>query len=73
MIVSTISYYFAPVLVSMVSIGVYQAINESLNVADMLMGIALFQILQDPFRMMPIAMSCILDAMQSMQRIEVII
>ena len=71
MVISVISYYFAPVLVSMVSIGVYQYLQETLNVADMLMGIALFQILQEPFRSIPFSLTCILETLTSMKRIEV--
>ena len=71
MVFSVISYYFAPVIVAVVTFGIYQTMSDSLNVADMLMGITLFQNLKSPFQIISSTITSFLESYISLQRIEV--
>ena len=64
-------FSMSPVTVSMVSIGFYQYFMDQLNITNMIMGITLFNMLQDPIRSIPISINCIYETVVSMARIGV--
>jgi len=72
MTINTVNSFLTPIIVSIVSIGVYQALNETLNVADILMAISLFQLLQEPFLSIPYSVTVLNETYTSLNRIEVI-
>jgi len=67
-------FSLSPVTVSMVSIGFYQYFmnEEGLNITNMIMGITLFNMLQEPIRSIPVSINCIYEAIVSCNRIGVI-
>jgi ABC-type multidrug transport system fused ATPase/permease subunit len=74
--VSTINIFLlwcAPVLVSTISIGVYQYLVEILKLSDMLACITIFNMIQEPIRNLPWMFNTLMETLVSLKRIEVFI
>jgi len=61
----------APVLISIVSIGVYQFLVDTLDISNMLMALTIFNMLQEPIRTIPYSLNSFLEVFISLGRIEV--
>lgn len=64
-------YWIAPVIVSMVTIGVYQYLNTTLDIANILTGLTIINMLQPALRDLPISINSVLEILFSLKRIEV--
>ena len=62
--------WLCPTLVSIVTIGIYQAFHEKFNISTMLIGLSIFSKLQNPVRMLPNVINNILETTVSLKRIE---
>ena len=69
-ILNTTLNWLCPTLVSIVTIGVYQQLNETFNISTMLIGLSIFSKLQGPIAMLPDVINSILETTVSMKRIE---
>lgn len=63
-------FWFCPVIVSISTIGIYQYLNDQLNIGTMLIGLAIFARLQDPLGDLPYTINSIIEAVISLKRIE---
>ena len=63
-------FWFYPVAVAIVTIGMYQYLHDTFSIATMLIGLAIFARLQDPIRELPTAITFLIDAKISLSRIE---
>ena len=73
--VSTINIFLlwcAPIIVSTISIGVYQYLETTLKLSDMLACITIFGMIQEPIRNLPWMFNTLMETMVSLKRIEVI-
>lgn len=61
----------APICVSTISIGVYQALESTLKLSDMLAAITIFNMIQEPIRSLPWMFSTLMETLVSLKRIEV--
>ncbi len=64
-------FSLTPTSVSIVTIGFYQYFLSKLNITNMIMGITLFDMIQEPIRSIPISINCIYETVVSMRRIQV--
>jgi ABC-type bacteriocin/lantibiotic exporter with double-glycine peptidase domain len=60
----------SPVLVSLITIGLYQYLHQSFKISVLLMGLAIFSAIQDPIRYVPALINGLIDAKNSLNRIE---
>ncbi len=65
-------YWFAPVISSVFTIGIYQLINYSIKLGNILIGLTIFNTLQPLIYDFPRTLSTILEAVVSVDRIEVV-
>ncbi len=63
-------FWLSPILVSMITIGVYQILHQSFKISVLLMGLAIFARLQDPIIFIPALINGFIDAKNSLDRIE---
>ncbi len=63
-------FWLTPILVSAITIGLYQYLHESFKISVLLMGLAIFGAIQDPITFIPALVSGIIDAKNSLNRIE---
>ena len=63
-------FWFAPVLVSIATIGIYQYLNDKFNISTMLIGLAIFARLTDPLGDLPMTINSVIETVISMKRIE---
>lgn len=63
-------YWFYPTLVAIVTIGIYQYLNDKFTISTILIGLAIFSKLQEPIRDLPVAINGIIATIVSMNRIE---
>jgi len=63
-------FWLSPVLVSVITIGLYQYLHESFKISVLLMGLAIFSSIQDPIRYIPALVNGLIDAKNSLNRIE---
>ena len=61
----------APIMVSTISIGVYQYIETHLKLSDMLACITIFNYIQEPIRNLPWMFNTLMETLVSLKRIEV--
>jgi ABC-type multidrug transport system fused ATPase/permease subunit len=62
--------WLAPVAVSVVTLGAYQSYTDHLNIADIFTALAIFNIIQEPIRNLPMIISNMLETFVSLKRIE---
>ena len=63
-------FWLSPVLVAVVTIGLYQYLYESFKISVLLMGLAIFSAIQEPITFIPALVNGIIDAKNSLNRIE---
>ena len=63
-------FWFTPVIVSIVTIGCYMWTHETFTISTMLVGLAIFNLIQDPIEGLPDIINSIIDTIISMKRIE---
>ena len=63
-------FWLSPILVSMITIGIYQILHQSFKISVLLMGLAIFARLQDPIIFIPALINGFIDAKNSLNRIE---
>ena len=63
-------FWLSPILVSMITIGIYQILHQSFKISVLLMGLAIFARLQDPIIFIPALINGFIDAKNSLERIE---
>ena len=63
-------FWLSPVLVSVITIGLYQYLHKSFQISVLLMGLAIFSSIQDPIRNIPALINGLIDAKNSLNRIE---
>lgn len=63
-------YWSAPVVTTIVTIGVYQYIHKVLDINRIMVGLYVFNLLQDPLRDLPYIITSIIDTLVSMKRLE---
>ena len=63
-------FWLSPVLVSVITIGLYQYLHKSFQISVLLMGLAIFSSIQDPIRYIPALINGLIDAKNSLNRIE---
>jgi len=61
----------APIVCAVVSIGVYQYLNETLSTSNLLMSLTLFKLLHEPLDAIPYIFFGIANILVSMRRITV--
>ena len=71
MVLSIVMYWSAPVMASVVTIGVYQYMNSSIIIGNILIGLTIFNMLQPLIRDLPTSINNILETIVSISRIEV--
>ena len=64
-------YWSAPIFSSIVTIGVYQYMNSSILIGNILIGLTIFSMLQPIIAELPITINSILETFVSIRRIEV--
>jgi ABC-type multidrug transport system fused ATPase/permease subunit len=65
-------FWLAPVIASVVTIGIYQLINDSIKLGNILIGLTIFNTIQPLINDLPNTLSNILEAVVSVDRIEVV-
>ena len=71
--ISTINlslFWLCPSLVACATLGLYQYLNDKLSISAMLIGLSLFNKLQEPIRQFPNIINFIIESVVSLQRIE---
>ena len=63
-------FWFTPIIVSIVTIGCYMMAHETFTISTMLVGLAIFILIQEPIEDLPIIITSIIDTMIAMKRIE---
>ena len=63
-------FWFTPIIVSIVTIGCYMLAHEAFTISTMLVGLAIFILIQDPIEDLPIIITSIIDTIIAMKRIE---
>ena len=64
-------FWSAPVIVSIATIGVYQYLNDRLDIGNMLIGLTIFGMLQIPIRDLPVSINSVIETLISIKRVEV--
>ena len=70
-VISITLYWSAPVIVTITTIGVYQYLNSVMDINNIMIGLYVFGLLNEPLCDFPYAIISIIDTMISMRRIEV--
>ena len=63
-------FWLCPSLVACATLGLYQYLNDKLSISTMLIGLSLFNKLQDPIRQLPSIINNIIESAVSLKRIE---
>ena len=63
-------FWFTPVIVSIVTIGCYMWAHETFSISTMLVGLAIFNLIQEPIEGLPDIITSIIDTVIAMKRIE---
>ena len=63
-------FWFTPVIVSIVTIGCYMWMHETFSISTMLVGLAIFNLIQHPIEGLPDIITSIIDTKIAMKRIE---
>jgi len=63
--------WIAPIAVSIVTIGVYNAYNDTLDISIILFCLTIFNMIQYPLRQIPYAIASVIEIIVSLGRIEV--
>ena len=63
-------FWLCPSLVGCATLGLYQYLNDKLSISTMLIGLSLFNKLQDPIRQLPNIINNIIESAVSLKRIE---
>ena len=63
-------FWLCPSLVACATLGLYQYLNDKLSISTMLIGLSLFNKLQEPIRQLPNIINNIIESAVSMKRIE---
>ena len=63
-------FWLCPILVAVSTIGVYNYYHDSLNISTVIIGLSIFNRLQEPLNQLPESISCLIDASISLRRIE---
>ena len=63
-------FWLCPSLVACATLGLYQYLNDKLSISTMLIGLSLFNKLQDPIRQLPNIINNIIESAVSLKRIE---
>ena len=63
-------FWFTPVIVSIVTIGCYMWKHETFTISTMLVGLAIFNLIQEPIEGLPDIITGIIDTVIAMKRIE---
>lgn len=67
-----ISMYWAiPVLATLSTIGTYQYLNEKMDIKNIMTGLYIFGQLQYPLAALPYCITCIIETVIALKRIEV--
>ena len=69
-IINTTLFWLCPSLIACGTIGLYQYLNDRLSISTMLIGLSLFNKLQEPIRQLPNIISSLIESTVSMKRIE---
>lgn len=64
-------FWLTPALCIILTLGAYQLLNPVLNVSTILIGLYLFDKLQQPIRSLPLIYAEILETLVSLRRVEV--
>ena len=65
-----ITNFFTPILISIVTIGLYQIFNDNFDISTMLIGLSIFEKLQRPLQYVPFVIVSIMETIVSLNRIE---
>ena len=63
-------FWLCPSLVACSTLGLYQYLNDKVSISTMLIGLSLFNKLQDPIRQLPSIINNIIESAVSLKRIE---
>ena len=63
-------FWLCPSLVACATLGLYQYLNDKVSISTMLIGLSLFNKLQDPIRQLPSIINNIIESTVSLKRIE---
>ena len=63
-------FWFTPIIVSIVTIGFYMYSHETFSISTMLVGLAIFNLIQQPIEGLPDIITSIIDTVIAMKRIE---
>ena len=63
-------FWLTPIIVSTVTIGIYMWKHETFSISTMLVGLAIFNLIQDPIEGLPDIITSIIDTVIAMKRIE---
>ena len=63
-------FWLCPILVAVSTIGVYNYFHASLDISTVIIGLSIFNRLQEPLTELPESISCLIDASISLRRIE---
>ena len=63
-------FWFTPVIVSIVTIGCYMWIHETFSISVILVGLSIFNLIQEPIDGLPDIVTSIIDTVIAMKRIE---
>jgi ABC-type bacteriocin/lantibiotic exporter with double-glycine peptidase domain len=69
-IVTWFLFTSCPCILSCLTLGLYQRFNTSISIGTMLIGLSLFQRLQEPINQLPPVISDLVEATVSLKRIE---
>jgi ATP-binding cassette subfamily C (CFTR/MRP) protein 1 len=69
-IINITLFWFTPILVSITTIGFYQYFNDKISISIILVGLAIFERLQNPIINLPEIITNFIDTIISMRRIE---
>ena len=63
-------FWLCPSLVACATLGLYQYLNDKVSISTMLIGLSIFNKLQDPIRQLPSIINNIIESAVSLKRIE---